>query len=322
MNVSVIIATRNRRALLAKTLEALGRQSYPHERLEIVVADNGSSDDTRAAVLAAAAANPGLTIRYLFVETPGKSYAVNAALEIALGDIFALTDDDVLPDPDWIRAVVSAIEQNGVDFVAGRILPMWESSPPRWMSPALYGVLAVPDNGSERARLSRVGESSIVPIGANMAVTRQAVRRIGGLRLDLGKLAGSLRTGEDHEFFLRLLNTGFDGVYEPAALVHHWVPAERLDPAYFRRWLYQNGRDVQRVETMYPEPVKRLLGIPRYLWRKGAVDIARVVATTLTNDPSGRFAATTRLGWLAGYVREAWFGERSSSVNPLLEANP
>ena len=53
--VSVVIATRDRAALLAQTLDALARQTRPHDRLEILIADNGSTDGTRATVEAAAA---------------------------------------------------------------------------------------------------------------------------------------------------------------------------------------------------------------------------------------------------------------------------
>src|SRR5207247_4647999 len=105
---SVIVATRNRSALLEQTLDALSRQDWPPERLEIIVADNGSVDDTRTVVQAQSAR--GISnrpaVRYLTVETPGKSHAVNAALAIARGEILAFTDDDVRPDPEWVRQIV------------------------------------------------------------------------------------------------------------------------------------------------------------------------------------------------------------------------
>src|SRR5260370_449353 len=59
MFVSVVIATRNRSALLGQTLDAVARQRWPHDRLEIVVADNGSTDDTRLVVEQATAVRFG-----------------------------------------------------------------------------------------------------------------------------------------------------------------------------------------------------------------------------------------------------------------------
>jgi glycosyltransferase involved in cell wall biosynthesis len=310
-SVSIIVATRNRQALLAQTLEALAGQDWPRDRLEIVVADNGSTDGTRAVIAAAAARNSGPAIRYVFVAEPGKSHAVNAALEIARGDFFAFTDDDVRPERSWVARLAAAADDTGADFVAGRIQPIWETDPPSWMSPALYGVLAIPDNGDRRLLMTRGVNEQVVPIGANMAVRASVVSRLGGLHPDLGKLEGSLRTGEDHEFFLRMLHAGCLGVYEPSALVRHWVPRERLERRYFRRWLYQNGRDVSRLETEHVASMRQLLGVPRYLWRQAAADLWSAGRAAIAGDRATRFAALVRVVWFGGYVREAWLGGTS-----------
>jgi glycosyltransferase involved in cell wall biosynthesis len=306
--VSVVIATRNRQTRLAQTLDALAGQRWPRDRFEIVIADNGSTDDTRA-VIDAAAARPGApTTRYVFVDEPGKSRAVNAALQLARGHLIAFTDDDVRPEPAWIERLVAAADDTGADFVAGRLVPLWEADPPPWMSPALYGVLAIPDNGDRRLPLRLGVNEHIMPVGANMAVRASVVDRLGGLHPTLGKLEGSLRTGEDHELFLRMLHAGCRGVYEPTALVRHWVPRERLQRGYFRRWLYQNGRDVSRLETAYAASMRHLLGVPRYLWRQAAADTWSALAAALNGNRAARFAASVRVLWFGGYLRESWFG--------------
>src|SRR5580692_4866032 len=207
-------------------------------------------------------------------------------------------------DPRPVRAV----DETNADFVAGRILPVWEIEPPRWMSASLHGVLAIPDNGLARLPIAAGSPASVMPIGANMAVRASVITRLGGLRTDLGKLAGSLRTGEDHEFFLRLLHAGCRGVYEPAALVQHFVPAARLERRYFRRWLYQNGRDVARLQRSYAAAVPPLFGVPRYLWRQSIADAMSAVRASLRPDAALRFASALRVLWFAGYVRESWFG--------------
>lgn len=299
--ISVVIATRNRAPVLRDTLAAFRQQRHPGGRFELLVADNGSTDGTREAVESWRAAD-GAAARYLYVHAPGKSLAVNAALGAVRGDVVAFTDDDVRPHPDWLAALARAFTDPSVDFVAGRILPIWTVPPPAWMSPALFGVLAVPDNGSERQPLRADG--GIMPIGANMAVRQRVLTRVGGLCESLGKLEGSLRTGEDHEFFLRLLSAGCHGVYEPEALVHHLVPAERLREAYFRRWLYQNGRDVAQLERLYPPDGRTLAGVPGFRWREAAHDAWAATRALLTGDVRTRVAATVRLAWFTGYVRE------------------
>jgi len=306
LNVSAIVASRDRARLLEETLDALLSQQWPPACFEIIVADNGSTDDTRAIVEAAAAKADAPRVRYLFVAEPGKSNAVNAALAVAKGEVLAFTDDDVLPEPSWIARLVAAFEETGADFVAGRIFARWEEPPPPWMSPAFYGVLAIPDNGDRRLRIEPGVPTNVMAIGANMAIRRHVVARIGGLRADLGKLAGTLRTAEDHEFFLRMLHAGFRGVYEPTATVRHWVPRDRMKLTYVSRWLYQNGRDVARLERSYANGLRRWLGVPRYLWREAARDLMRTMRTTVTRDPRGRSASATRIAWFTGYVRETW----------------
>lgn len=306
MFISIVIATRNRSVLLGRTLDALARQDWPRERFEVVIADNGSTDGTADVVHARAGLLPA---RYLFEAERGKSFAVNAALRVTRGDLIAFTDDDVVPEPEWLAGLARAVEETGADFVAGRILPLWETAPPAWMSPALYGVLAVPDNGSVRLPIAGTGTSHVMPIGANMAVSAAVIARLGGLRTNLGKLEGSFRTGEDHEFFLRLLDAGCRGIYEPSALVRHLVPALRLHRGYFRRWLYQNGRDVERVERAHARPCPLLLAIPRYLWRQLLSDAVSIVPAALTGHRAQRFASMLRVIWFAGYLRESWFGD-------------
>jgi glycosyltransferase involved in cell wall biosynthesis len=311
--ISIVIATRNRSVLLNGTLRALALQQWPREQMEIIVADNGSTDDTRIVVDRASAA--GLPVRYLYVAEPGKSYAVNAALRLTRGDVVAFTDDDVQPDRGWLEGLAQALNETGAAFVAGRILPIWEIDPPSWMSPSLYGVLAVPDNGAARLPITKDVPSQVMPIGANMAVRASVIARLGGMRTDLGKLEGSLRTGEDHEFFLRLLHGGCRGTYEPAALVRHLVPAARLYRGYFRRWLFQNGSDVARLERGYAAPVRVLLGVPRYLWRQTIRDAASALRAALAGNRAQQFASALRIIWFSGYLREAWFG-RSGATPP------
>jgi glycosyltransferase involved in cell wall biosynthesis len=312
-SVSIVIATRDRSGLLERALEALLRQTWPSDRLEIIVADNCSKDGTRAVVAQAAANSNGIRVRYLYVAQPGKSHAVNAALRLTRGELIALTDDDVEPDREWIAALWHAVEDTDSDFVAGRIYPLWEIEPPAWISSAVYGALAVPDNGDVRLPITADGSMAVMPIGANMAVRATTITRVGGLRTDLGKLAGSLRTGEDHEFFLRMLRAGCRGVYEPKAVVGHFVPADRLVRRYCRRWLYQNGCDVARIERVHAR-VPFLLGVPRHHWRGLISEVARSARATVSRDEARRFASVVRMLWFAGYFREAWFGGTRSAA--------
>lgn len=302
--ISVVIATFNRRHLLERTIRALEEQSVPRASFEVVVADNGSTDGTMD-LLEALRARERLDLRTLRVTDPGKSAALNVAVTRARGDLLVFTDDDVIPEPGWLAAFDHAFRTSDADFAAGRIFPLWEMPPPSWLSPALYGVLAVPDGGAVRRRLTGLGDPTM-PIGTNMAVRRTVVERLGGWRTDLGKLRGTLRTGEDHEFYARMLRAGCVGVYEPDACVRHFVPAERMRPSYFREWFHGNGRVVALLESEFPTTNRYLLGVPRYLWRNAAGDTATGVRALMSGDRASRLASEVRLRWFLGYLQQSW----------------
>jgi glycosyltransferase involved in cell wall biosynthesis len=115
--VSVIIATFNRRDLLARTLAALEEQTYPHDLLEVVVIDNGSTDSTPA--LLEGYAGP-LRLRHLPRREPMLvPHARNDAVAASSGEIIAFTDDDCRPVPGWVAALVAGF-RDGIGIVQGR----------------------------------------------------------------------------------------------------------------------------------------------------------------------------------------------------------
>jgi glucosyl-dolichyl phosphate glucuronosyltransferase len=303
--ISVIVATHSRRPLLTRTLDALMRQDWPADDFEILVVDNDSTDDT-AAYVSNLESQPGPRVRLLQERRRGKTYAVNTGLAAARGDLLAFTDDDVVPEPQWLRALSGAIDDTGADFSVGRILPLWEASPPEWVGPALHGVLAIPDNGPTRLELRAGVNEHVMALAGNLAVRPRVFAQIGSWRTDLGKELGSLRSGEDHEFFLRMIRAGYRGVYEPQARVAHLVPAVRLRRSYFRRWLYENGQMVAGLERQFPSTPRHLLGVPRYLWRQAAADLLHFLGALRPRAGRARFAAETRMVWFAGFLRGAW----------------
>jgi len=109
--ISVIIATHNRRHLLTRTLRALSVQAWPAADLEIVVVDNGSTDGTPQWVASMQSGQSGPMITLLHESRPGKSHAVNRGVAHAAGRLLLFTDDDVVPDPHWVKSMVQAIEK-------------------------------------------------------------------------------------------------------------------------------------------------------------------------------------------------------------------
>jgi GT2 family glycosyltransferase len=106
MEVSVIIPTFNRAAILARTLQDYGKQTGDHCIREILVMDDGSRDDTRAVVEQLARDYP-LRLRYLHQENGGLSSARNHAFREAEGDLILFGDDDIIPAPNMVAEHVA-----------------------------------------------------------------------------------------------------------------------------------------------------------------------------------------------------------------------
>jgi glycosyltransferase involved in cell wall biosynthesis len=278
-SISVVICTFNRAALLQQTLSTLRGCTAPSDcDLEILVVDNNSTDETPT-VLRRMADAPGYPVRYAAEQRQGKSFALNRAFTLARGDVIALTDDDVLPANAWLTTIADRFRSEPIVFAFGKVLPRWSVLPPPELlthrARDLWGPLALVDYGDEPIRYTPSGFRSLrLPIGANLAVRRDALERVGGWRTDLGRVDNSLVCGEDRELCVRLFRAGlYEGMYDPRISVHHHVPRARLTRRYFRRWFYWHGRTMARMADSFfvdldLTRVPHIAGVPRFVYRE------------------------------------------------------
>jgi glycosyltransferase involved in cell wall biosynthesis len=323
-SASILICTYNRARLLRETLAALQAMTPPPDcQVEIIVVDNNSSDNTQL-VIAEAIVRSAIPVIAVREPAQGKSFALNRGLRIARGDVVALTDDDVWPNPDWLARIVADFRQHNVTFVFGKVLPRWSRLPPPEMltPPAqdIWGPLAIVDYGDTPTEYVAESTGQRLPIGANLAFARQTLLAIRGWRTDLGKVNNSLISGEDHEIFMRLRRHGlYKGYYDPAVAVRHFVPAARLTRRYFRRWFFWHGKtQALMLDELHPEldmsRVPRIAGVPRFLYRQSLHQFGRWIRTLGSHDALG--ALKEELGALqhAGLLYECWRRRRSGRV--------
>jgi GT2 family glycosyltransferase len=168
----------------------------------------------------------------------GLSGARNTGVGAAEQEIVAFLDDDAVPEPGWLAAVISAYE-DGVLGVGGAIEPDWATERPRWFPPEFDWVV-----GCTYAGLPATGGTVRNLIGAAMSLRRSVFERVGGFRDELGRV-GSLPFGcEETELCIRAAQAIPGGVfrYQPAARVRHWVGPERTRFGYFARQCFNEGR--------------------------------------------------------------------------------
>jgi glycosyltransferase involved in cell wall biosynthesis len=104
--ITATVCTYNRSRYLALALAGLQRQSLPATQFEILIVDNCSTDDTRRVVDEFRQRLPNL--RYAYEPRPGLSYARNTAMDEARGRYLAYLDDDAIPEPQWLQALLAA----------------------------------------------------------------------------------------------------------------------------------------------------------------------------------------------------------------------
>jgi len=236
VNVSVILPSRNRAASLKEALVSVTQQATKSQfNYEVVVVDNGSTDETRETVSAIANGSP-VPLRYLHEPTVGKPFAANSGIAAARGEVCVFTDDDVVAERTWLLELWRCLRESGAEAVAGRVLPLWVHGRPQWLTDTLLqqlGALGLLDFGEERLSLHS-GEGHHWWVGSNLAITRKTIERAGCFDRRCYR-------SEDRELFQRYCRAGARIVYEPGAVVYHKVGRERLTPAYFRRWYDETG---------------------------------------------------------------------------------
>lgn len=270
MDASVIVCTYNRAVSLVDTLAALAAlQLSPGFTWELIVVDNNSRDTTRYTVERFAAEYPALPLRYVFEGQQGLSHARNRGIAEAHGEILAFTDDDVLPAPDWLTLLVQGMRAHGCAAAGGYIAPLWQADPPTWLTERFYGFLALK---TDTVGPREVSDVDGMPFGANMAMTRDAVSRVGVFDTELGRKGGVLAGGEEIDMLLRIAGDGGKIMYFPTVQVKHKVEAFRLRKSYFRKWRMQSSSN--EAAKWPPVTGRQFGGVPLYLIRQMLRSIA------------------------------------------------
>jgi len=306
--ISVIVPTRNRSDLLRTLLSDLSVQEAGDLDFEVLVVDNASRDDTRAVALAIAARDP--RVRYIYEPSRGASLARNRGVADARAPIVAFIDDDVRPARDWVRAAWrSATSHPDVDCIGGRIEPHWPAPPPPWLTPRLFGPLALQVNRGDGAHFDRDHASACL-MSANF-VCRAAILR------ELGGFSPQFLRDEDRELNLRLWRAGKRGLYDDSLITYAQVQPERLTRRHHRRWHTVTGRSHARLHYRdlvdrdgrlvdAPPPGRRLWGVPGFLYREFGEQAAAWARAVARLEFDGAFFHECRMRYLAAYFLARW----------------
>lgn len=240
--LSVVIGTLNRCDSLPRAIDSLLRQECPSDRVEIIVVDNGSTDAT--VDVAKSYSTQHARIRYVLEPKLGLSNARNAGIANARGVFVGFFDDDATAEPQWAATVLSIIDSDPeVGAIGGPIVVEWPSGKPDWMPPSREGYYGHCDYGPTR-RLLTFPE---YPYGSNMIIRRERLTRIGGLRDSVGPKGKNMMSAGEQDLFMRLSADPLRIVYDPAAVVHHWIFANQVTKQWLMRRSMKHGLSNTRM---------------------------------------------------------------------------
>ena len=278
---SVVVATRNRSALLGRLLDALEAQDLS-EPFEVVVVDDASTDDTPELLAKRAAVARGFTLVALSQETNrGPATARNRGWRTASAPVVCFTDDDCIPDPGWVRAHLAAVA-TGAEVVQGRTMPV----------PAQKHRSRPFSRSIQRERDGGFYET------CNMAYRREVLEEVGGFDETF-----RFPFGEDTDLAWRAIDAGHPVVFTAAAEVHHEVW-----PFDWRSHKSDIRRHEGLVQLVKKHPhLRELFPMPWCVARRHSAALATVGAlAVLPGRPRSRLRWLVAVGAGANYFAVCW----------------
>jgi hyaluronan synthase len=218
--LTVIIPAYNEGAMVEKSIDSVARARYPSDRLEIIVVDDGSKDDTWEYIRAAAERYPRLVTPVRFSKNRGKRAALEVGFRQAKGEIVATIDSDSVIEPQTLLAIAGPFRNNTVGAVAGKVLVYnrYEGIIPRMLH-----VRYILSFDFLRAVQSTYGTVYCCP-GALSAYRASVVREVLGRWMNQTFLGSPCTYGEDRSMTNFIFSQGYDTVYQRTAVVHTNVP--------------------------------------------------------------------------------------------------
>ena len=232
--VSVIVPVLNVSSTIDELMDALNRQTYPDESTEIIIVDNGSTDNTVEKVRE----HDVILLTEHSVKSP---YAArNRGFEKAGGTIFALTDANKIPDKNWIENGIKALSNSNADIAGGNILFDLGENP---TTAEIYD--SVMFNNNENLVHNEGGSAA-----GNLFFKREVLNEIG-------PFPENFRSGMDIWWTQKAVNKGFKLVYAYEAVV--FCKPRKLKAVLKKSYrvgkthpfnLYQSGKSVSYIIGM------------------------------------------------------------------------
>jgi glycosyltransferase involved in cell wall biosynthesis len=250
-HICVCVCTYKRPHLLRRLLDGLGKQITDGLfNYSIVVVDNDHLRSSEAEVSDFAASSP-VPSRYFVEPEQGIPKARNRAVANANGDFVAFIDDDEFPTENWLLTLLSACKKYDADGVLGPVYSHFDGDPPKWIVKGKFWDRPTYPTG--RLIEGRMGRTGNVLLKKSIFAANKE------------PFQPELQTGEDQEFFLKMVEKGHVFVWCNEAVAYEVVPPERWKRWFIlRRSLFQGSFSPLHCTFGVGDFVKSVIAIPVY----------------------------------------------------------
>ena len=203
--VSVIVPVKNGGAKIQGLLDSLMQIDYPKDKLEIMIVDGNSSDDTREIV-------SRYPVKLLLEEKHGINGARNTGVKHSGGDIIVFTDSDCVVPKDWIKRIVEDFQDSKIGCVGGNVEGYYDDFLSRYSDESIIPVMR---RFKRREVLDTIKPPLHYPAGCNMAIKRDIIEKVG--LFDENIMYGF----DEDELVERICRKGNEMILDPEILVKH-----------------------------------------------------------------------------------------------------
>jgi glycosyltransferase involved in cell wall biosynthesis len=228
--LSIVICSRNRAHEIVNCLPGVAAQAKMFSDVEVIIVDNGSTDNTKE-VVQQMSASLQFSFRYIFEPIAGLCQARNRGRQEAKGTVLAYLDDDAILKDRWVEKVRQHFLEGKTDCLGGKVSIELGGEIPFVLEENMHWFFMASNLGEQPRPLTHPEH----PTGCNMAFTTKVFDAIGGFNTNL-KLYG-----DETDFFRRVYEKKFSVYYDPAVEVGQFIPAERLTKEELKDKSYKWG---------------------------------------------------------------------------------
>ncbi|MFX0003032.1 MAG: glycosyltransferase [Candidatus Hermodarchaeota archaeon] len=244
--ISILIACKNERVLLERTMDSIVKSDYPKEKIQLIIITSGSTDDTTEYCSIFAREHSEIEIKVLSKDLPkkGKPAALNYGLEHVSHDIVVLYDSGCILKPNTLKNLISPFHNEKTDAVIGPVLVKnWKDNK---LTKGIFLDYGIVSGGGLLFEIKNRLGSSAYSFGRNFAVRTKYLRKYGGFNED---------SMTEDLYLSALLN--LDGVlirFSPKAKIYEYVPNSwNILVKQRTRWLAGFTGDMPQLMRMKSE---------------------------------------------------------------------